>query len=77
MSPTFRRQTPPNYITGKKGKRWTATLRRAAARNAVIMVEELGVEVHWDPQVGSMAQFRPWVDAKGNRHDSRDCIAVF
>jgi hypothetical protein len=68
---------PPNYLTGRKGKRWTISLKAAAEKGAVIIVEDVGVTVTWQPREGSRAPFRPWVDSRGNRYDSRDCIPCF
>jgi hypothetical protein len=75
---TSRRSDIPNYISGKKGRNWTSTLRRAHDRGAVILVEATGETVTYQPQPSSRAAFRPWVVLGGTRrYDSRDCIPVF
>lgn len=67
----------PNFITGKKGRQWTQSLVRAAAKGAVIIAEETGVSVKFRPRPKGHHSFRPWVDPKGNRYDSRECIPVW
>lgn len=69
----------PNYTTGmgRYGPSWTRSLRRAQAAGAVIVVEETGEPVAYDKPGNSNSILRPWLDAEGGRHDSRDCVPVF
>jgi len=65
----------PNYISGHRGKCWTASLRQAYRHGATIIVEDTGVPVTYDKPHPTSRRF--WVDYNGNRYDSRDCIPVF
>jgi predicted ATPase len=67
----------PNWMTGRKGKNWTVSLRRAAEAGAVIVVEETGEQVLYKRPPGKGQCFRPWQDDKGHRYDSFECIPVF
>jgi hypothetical protein len=66
----------PNWATGKRGKLWAQSLQRAAARGATIVVEETRVPVKWSKPTKSV-YLRPWIDRRGNRYDSRECVPVF
>lgn len=74
---------PPNYVTGKGrgGKGWTFSLISAQSKGARIVVEETRVPVRLDrdktPAPHGSKYMRPWVDRRGNRYDSRECVAVF
>lgn len=68
----------PNYITGRKGRQWTQSLRLAQVKGAVVIVEETGVVVAYiRAPKGRVERFRPWIAANGERYESRDCIPVF
>ena len=64
----------PNYLTGQRGRRWATSLISAEKAGARIVVEETGQRVRYlrDASTGSWA--RPWIDAKGRRYDSYDCV---
>lgn len=69
----------PNYSTNTRGKKWTVSLRAAERAGAKIFVEETGERVRYQPNPsGTYTERRkPWVDRKGQRHESRDCAPLF
>lgn len=44
---------------------------------AAIVVEETGEPVEYNKPKNSNTIMRPWMDSKGVRYDSRDCVPVF
>ena len=65
-------------VTGRKGKGWTQSLNAARKAGAVIVVEETGQPVTYDPLPGSRKPFRPWRVYRGKRrYDSVECIPDF
>lgn len=76
--PLKRPDDPPNYLLGRKGKRWGLSLLAAYKRGAVIVTEEYGVVVTYDPLPGSKKAFRPWRKLHGKaRFDHRECIPTW
>ncbi len=68
---------PPDYKTGRRGKRWGVSLRAAQADGAKIIVEEPGVPVKFARESTGPGYFRPWKDRRGKRYDSYECIPYF
>jgi hypothetical protein len=68
----------PNYLTNRRGTHWGTSLKAAYKRGAVIISEEYGYPVIYDPLPGSKKSFRPWRKKYGKaRFDHRECIPTW
>lgn len=72
----FSMAEPYHYLTGKRGKGWTRSLLHAQRAGAIIVTDDGLIPVSYDR---NPTKYRGlcWVDAFGNRYDSRELHPKF